>query len=112
MDLVFPHHECSAAHAEVATGRWPFARFYVHAAMVGYQGHKMSKSRGNLVFVSRLRADGVDPAAIRLAVLARHYGQAWELTNGVLGDGLGRLQRWREAVERPAGPPAHHLLDE
>ena len=112
MDLVFPHHECSAAHAEVATGRWPFARFYVHAAMVGYEGHKMSKSRGNLVFVSRLRADGVDPAAIRLAVLGRHYGQAWEWTDGVLESGLGRLQRWREAVDRPVAPPAHHLLDD
>ena len=113
MDLVFPHHECSAAHAEVATGRWPFARSYVHAAMVGYEGHKMSKSRGNLVFVSRLRADGVDPAAIRLAVLGRHYGQAWEWTDDVLDEsGLGRLRRWREAVDRPVAPPAHHLLDE
>ena len=112
MDLVFPHHECSAAHAEVATGRWPFARSYVHAAMVRYQGHKMSKSLGNLVFVSRLRADGVEPAAIRLSVLGRHYGRAWEWTGDVLDEGRGRLRRWREAVDRPAAPPAHLLLDE
>lgn len=112
MDLVFPHHECSAAHAEVATGRWPFARSYVHAAMVRYEGHKMSKSLGNLVFVSRLRADGVEPAAIRLSVLGRHYGRAWEWTGDVLDEGRGRLRRWREAVDRPAAPPAHHLLDE
>ena len=112
MDFVFPHHECSAAHAEVATGRWPFARLYVHAAMVGYEGHKMSKSRGNLVFVSRLRADGVDPAAIRLAVLSRHYGKDWEWTDDVLESGLGRLRRWREAVDRAVAPPAHHLLDD
>ena len=51
----FPHHEMSAAHAEVATGSWPFARAYVHAGMVGLDGEKMSKSRGNLVLVSRLR---------------------------------------------------------
>ena len=54
-DLVFPHHEMCAAHAEVATGQCPYARTYVHAGMVGLDGEKMSKSKGNLVFVSRLR---------------------------------------------------------
>ena len=72
-DLVFPHHEFSAAHAEALTGQHPFARHYAHAGMIGLDGEKMSKSRGNLVFVSRLRADGVDPGAIRLALFAGHY---------------------------------------
>lgn len=56
VDLVFPHHEFSAAHAEAATSARRFARHYVHAGMIGWDGHKMSKSRGNLVLVSRLRA--------------------------------------------------------
>ncbi len=34
-DLVFPHHEMSASHAEVATGERPHAGAYVHAGMVG-----------------------------------------------------------------------------
>ena len=72
-DLIFPHHECSAAHSEVLTGVAPFARHYAHAGMISLDGEKMSKSRGNLVFVSTLRAEGVDPAAIRLALLAGHY---------------------------------------
>ena len=72
-DLIFPHHEFSAAHAECVTGERRFARHYVHAGMIGWDGHKMSKSRGNLVLVSRLRADGVEPAAIRLGLLAGHY---------------------------------------
>jgi L-cysteine:1D-myo-inositol 2-amino-2-deoxy-alpha-D-glucopyranoside ligase len=72
-DLLFPHHEMSAAHAEVGGGRWPFARSYLHAGMVGLDGEKMSKSRGNLVFVSRLRREGVDPGALRLALLSAHY---------------------------------------
>jgi L-cysteine:1D-myo-inositol 2-amino-2-deoxy-alpha-D-glucopyranoside ligase len=63
-DLLFPHHECSAAHAERLTGAAPFARHYVHSGMVGLDGEKMSKSKGNLVFVSRLRADKVDPMAV------------------------------------------------
>ncbi len=103
-DLLFPHHEMSAAHAEVATGRWPFARAYVHAGMVGLEGEKMSKSRGNLVFVSRLRAQGVDPGALRLALLSRHYREDREWTGTVLTAGQERLAAWRAAVARPAGP--------
>jgi L-cysteine:1D-myo-inositol 2-amino-2-deoxy-alpha-D-glucopyranoside ligase len=72
-DLIFPHHEFGAAHAEAHTGVHPFARHYVHAGMIGLDGAKMSKSRGNLVFVSKLRAQGTDPNAIRLALLAGHY---------------------------------------
>ncbi len=72
-DLIFPHHEFSAAHAESATGTDRFARHYVHTGMIGLDGEKMSKSRGNLVFVSKLRGEGVDPAAIRLGLLSGHY---------------------------------------
>ena len=72
-DLIFPHHEFSAAHAECATGERRFARHYVHAGMIGWDGHKMSKSRGNLVLVSRLREQGLDPAVIRLGLFAGHY---------------------------------------
>ena len=72
-DLIFPHHEHSAAHAEALTGDAPFAKHYVHAGMIGLDGEKMSKSRGNLVLVSKLRAAGVDPMAIRLALLDGHY---------------------------------------
>ncbi|HSP36216.1 MAG TPA: cysteine--1-D-myo-inosityl 2-amino-2-deoxy-alpha-D-glucopyranoside ligase [Frankiaceae bacterium] len=109
-DLVFPHHECGAAHAEVATGVWPFARAYVHAAMVAYQGEKMSKSLGNLVFISKLREGGADPGAIRLALLPHRYGDAWEWTDEELDAASERLARWREAVARPSGPSAEALL--
>jgi L-cysteine:1D-myo-inositol 2-amino-2-deoxy-alpha-D-glucopyranoside ligase len=109
-DLVFPHHECGAAHAEVATGTWPFARAYVHAAMVAYAGEKMSKSLGNLVFISRLLDDGADPGAIRLALLAHRYREPWEWTDEQLALAEERLTRWRAAVSRPSGPDASALL--
>jgi L-cysteine:1D-myo-inositol 2-amino-2-deoxy-alpha-D-glucopyranoside ligase len=119
-DLVFPHHEMSASHARVAlapggaggvggvvppgTSRAPaegvFARVYVHAGMVSYHGEKMSKSLGNLVFVSSLLAGGVDPMAIRMALLAHHYRSDWEWTDAVLGDAQVRLDRWRAALAR------------
>ncbi len=105
-DLVFPHHDMSAAHAESLTGEWPFARCYVHQAMVGLEGAKMSKSRGNLVLVSALRRDGVDPGAIRLALLAHHYRCEWSYTDDVLPTAQARLERWRAALSREGGPDA------
>jgi L-cysteine:1D-myo-inositol 2-amino-2-deoxy-alpha-D-glucopyranoside ligase len=103
-DLVFPHHEMSASHARVAHGpaQEVFARVYVHSGLVSYQGAKMSKSLGNLVFVSRLLADGVDPMAIRLALLAHHYRSEWEWTDEVLAAATARLARWRDAIARTA----------
>jgi L-cysteine:1D-myo-inositol 2-amino-2-deoxy-alpha-D-glucopyranoside ligase len=106
VDLVFPHHELGAAHAEVVTGHHPFARAYVHAGMVGYQGEKMSKSRGNLVFVSALRAAGTDPMALRAALLAEHYRRDWEWTPALLSRAEQRLGRWRAATEQDGPDPA------
>ncbi|MCW2671589.1 MAG: cysS2 [Frankiales bacterium] len=109
-DLAFPHHELSAAHAEVATGQVPFAHAYVHAGMVGLDGEKMSKSLGNLVFVSKLLAGGTDPGALRLALLGQHYREDREWTPAQLAEGEARLARWRAAVARPAGAAAEPLL--
>ncbi|GAA1587920.1 cysteine--1-D-myo-inosityl 2-amino-2-deoxy-alpha-D-glucopyranoside ligase [Actinoplanes couchii] len=109
-DLLYPHHECSAAHAEVLTGAEPFAAHYVHAGMIGLDGEKMSKSRGNLVFVSRLRGDGVDPMAVRLGLLSSHYRSDRDWTDDVLKAGQQRLSRWREAAAAPAGPSGEGLL--
>jgi L-cysteine:1D-myo-inositol 2-amino-2-deoxy-alpha-D-glucopyranoside ligase len=109
-DLIFPHHEFGAAHAEANTGVHPFARHYVHSGMIGLDGEKMSKSRGNLVFVSKLRSQGVDPNAIRLALLAGHYraDRAW--TEDLLTAAQERLARWREAAALDAGPGAADVV--
>jgi L-cysteine:1D-myo-inositol 2-amino-2-deoxy-alpha-D-glucopyranoside ligase len=104
-DLIFPHHEFSASHARVALsdgvpGHGAFARCYAHAGMVRLDGEKMSKSLGNLVFVSRLVADGVDPMAVRLAILAHHYRGDWDWTADGLAAAEDRLARWRAALNR------------
>jgi L-cysteine:1D-myo-inositol 2-amino-2-deoxy-alpha-D-glucopyranoside ligase len=78
--------------------------------MVSWQGHKMSKSRGNLVFVSKLRHDGVDPNAIRLALLAHHYRSEWAWTEHGLAGAVARLEMWRAAADAPAGPSAQATL--
>jgi L-cysteine:1D-myo-inositol 2-amino-2-deoxy-alpha-D-glucopyranoside ligase len=104
-DLVFPHHEMCASEAQVARGA-RFARAYAHAGMVGYDGEKMSKSRGNLVFVSALRRSDVDPMAIRLALLRHHYRSDWEWTDAELWDAVDTLDTWRRALSLGAGAPA------
>jgi len=109
-DLVFPHHEYSAVHAEALTATKPFARAYVHAAMIGLDGEKMSKSRGNLVFVSKLRGQGVDPMAIRLALLSGHYRTDRTWTADLLSSAEERLATWRRAVALASGAPAAPLL--
>ena len=75
-DLIFPHHECEIAQSESVNGE-PFSRYWIHAGLVAYQGTKMSKSLGNLVFVSELRKE-IDPRAIRLALMAHHYRSDFE----------------------------------
>ena len=109
-DLVFPHHEMSAAQSEGLTGEATYAGSYVHQAMVGYRGEKMSKSKGNLVKVSVLRRDGVDPMAIRLALLAHHHRAPWEYTDEVLATAQARLDRWREGLSVNTGPSADAAL--
>ena len=109
-DLLYPHHECSAAHAETLTGSRPFASHYVHAGLIGLAGEKMSKSRGNLVFVSRLRGDGVDPMAVRLGLMSGHYRTDRDWTDDVLKAGQERLAQWRAAAVAPAGPSGAGLL--
>ncbi|MDD4868828.1 MAG: cysteine--1-D-myo-inosityl 2-amino-2-deoxy-alpha-D-glucopyranoside ligase, partial [Mycobacterium sp.] len=109
-DLIFPHHEFTAAHAECVMGERRFARHYVHTGMIGWDGHKMSKSRGNLVLVSTLRAQGVEPSAIRLGLLAEHYRADRFWSREVLDGATARLQRWRIATALAAGPDATDVI--
>ncbi len=109
-DLVFPHHEMCAAEAHALTGR-PLAHAYTYQGMVGLDGEKMSKSKGNLVFSSQLRADGVDPMAIRLTVLGHHYRDDWEWEPADLHAAERRLDRWRAATARSGGADAGAVLE-
>ncbi|WP_028709313.1 cysteine--1-D-myo-inosityl 2-amino-2-deoxy-alpha-D-glucopyranoside ligase [Propionicicella superfundia] len=110
-DLAFPHHEMCAAQAVAATGE-PLAEAFVHSGMVGLDGEKMSKSLGNLVLVSTLRAEGSDPMALRLALLAHHYRADWFWTSADLAAAEVRLDRWRRAAARPAGEAADATVSE
>ena len=104
-DLIYPHHECEAAQSEVVTGK-QFVRHWMHQAMVRMDGAKMSKSLGNLVFVSDLLKE-YDPRAIRLAIVAHHYRDSWEWDDAVMPTAAERLEAWQAAADgRPAASPA------
>jgi L-cysteine:1D-myo-inositol 2-amino-2-deoxy-alpha-D-glucopyranoside ligase len=79
--------------------------------MIGLDGEKMSKSRGNLVLVSRLRETGTDPMAVRLGLLAGHYRHDREWFPATLAEAEARLARWRQAVALDSGPAAEPVLD-
>ncbi len=101
-DLVFPHHECEATQSRAANGV-PLARHWMHVAMVSYEGIKMSKSLGNLVFIRNLRHLH-DPRAIRLSLLGHHYRAGFEWFDHDIDDGVTRLDRLITASTRPTGP--------
>ncbi|MDH2415687.1 cysteine--1-D-myo-inosityl 2-amino-2-deoxy-alpha-D-glucopyranoside ligase [Nocardioides sp. CER19] len=109
-DLVFPHHEMSAGHVHVAGDA--FARVYAHAGMVAYDGEKMSKSKGNLVFVSALRNSEIDPMAIRLVLLRHHYRSDWEWTDAQLFDAVDTVGQWRRALSLGRGAPAGPVVED
>lgn len=103
-DLIFPHHECEAAQSEAATGE-PLVRHWMHQAMVRMGGEKMSKSLGNLVFVSDLSL-AWDPRAIRLACLSHHYRNSWEWHDSLMTEASDRLLAWVAASSATENRPS------
>ncbi|KAB7742958.1 cysteine--1-D-myo-inosityl 2-amino-2-deoxy-alpha-D-glucopyranoside ligase [Nostocoides sp. F2B08] len=110
-DLVFPHHEMSALQSVALTGAPTYADHHLYQALVAYDGEKMSKSKGNLVFVSALRESGVDPMVIRALILGQHYRREWEYTDDLLRAAEARVARWREALSVNTGPDAQGTID-
>lgn len=108
-DLIFPHHECSRAQSEAANGV-TFVNHWMHAGMVAYQGTKMSKSLGNLVFVSEL-VKTADPRAIRLALMRHHYRSDWEWFDSDIDTAAAMLDRMHRAAHAPAGPDPDRYAD-
>src|SRR5215218_8938620 len=102
-DLLYPHHESERAQSEAANHA-PFARRWLYTGMVRYQGEKMSKSLGNLIFPRDLVRDH-EPAAIRLALLAHHWRSAWEWDPAELKEAAERLSAWRQACGQLPPPP-------
>jgi L-cysteine:1D-myo-inositol 2-amino-2-deoxy-alpha-D-glucopyranoside ligase len=104
-DLIYPHHECEIAQSESVTGVAPFVRIWAHVGMLRYQGEKMSKSLGNMVFAHDL-LERYSADAVRLALFSHHYRDSWEYTHEAIERAAGRVARLREAACAPSGSGA------
>jgi len=108
-DLIFPHHFMSAQIVKAAYGR-DFAKYFVHAAMIGLAGEKMSKSKGNLVFVSKLLTQQVDPMVIRWALLSGHYQQDRQWSDNLLAVANDQVTAIRSALARSEVAQSEQLI--
>ena len=90
-DLIFPHHENEIAQSEAATGE-PFARYWLHNALLEVRGEKMAKSVGNVVSPRELlrRHRGV---VLRYALLGAHYRSPLEFSEEVIADAAASYDR-------------------
>jgi len=109
-DLIFPHHEMSASQCRAIADQ-KFARTYVHAGMIGLNGEKMSKSLGNLVFVSKLISQGVNPMAIRWALMGHHYTSDLMWTNEILERATYEIDQLQLALAREDVAPTEKVID-
>ena len=110
-DLIFPHHEMCAAQAHVLTGK-ELAASYVHTGMIGLDGEKMSKSKGNLVFVSRLVASGTDPMAVRWALMSDHYRTDRMWSDSLLLEAEAQWESLKKAVDSEQCAPTDSVINE
>ena len=105
LDLCFPHHECEIAQVEPVRDHTPYVRYWMHTAMVGYEGEKMSKSLGNLIMVSDL-LHTYAPDALRLYLAAHHYREAWAYKEKDLQKSQALAERLKQAVGAESGKNA------
>lgn len=92
VDNIFPHHENEIAQSESATGK-PFAHYWLHCEHLLWEGEKMSKSLGNIIYIHGLMKKGYSPRVIRYTLLSTHYRQK-------LNFGFSLLEQSEKALKR------------
>ena len=109
-DLIFPHHFMSAQIIQAAYGR-KFSESFVHAAMISLDGEKMSKSKGNLIFVSKLLESGIDPMILRWALLRGHYQQDRAWSNELLEISTKEVELVRSALAQSEVADTNNVIN-
>ena len=72
VDNIFPHHTNEIAQSESYLGH-EWCHYWFHVEHLNDESGKMSKSKGEFLTVSLLKAKGYNPLAYRLLTLASHY---------------------------------------
>ena len=118
VDLIFPHHEDEIAQSEAATGR-PFVRTWLHCAHLQMSGAKMAKSTGNIARVGELLESGIEPRALRYALISVHYRASLNYTPDSLAAAAAAIDRLDALVaalaayreQRPDDPDLPGVLE-
>ena len=97
IDLRFPHHENERAQTNAIAGR-DVVQHWLHGEHLLFEGKKMAKSSGNVLLVSGLIEAGLDPLALRLALMENRYRSQMDLTWDSLRAADATLRRWRGAM--------------
>jgi len=108
-DLYFPHHYMSNYQASALSNK-PLAKIFSHVGMIGYEGEKMSKSKGNLLFVSKMIQEGVDPISLRIALINRRYRDYFPWDESHLKNAIDTCQRIRSSLSREVCAPTDQLI--
>jgi cysteinyl-tRNA synthetase len=100
LDLVFPHHENEVAQSQAAG--LPFARFWVHHALLNLAGSKMSKSVGNVIDLPTIEAGGIRAVELRYYLSGPHYRSVIDYSDESVRDAAAAYRRIEGFVERAA----------
>ncbi len=102
-DLIFPHHEAEIAQSENYTGS-QFVKTWMHTSMVYYEGKKMSKSLGNMIFISNLLKN-YTPNTIRTLLLSHQYNLPWNFEESELETAAETAEQIEEALVESTQKP-------
>ncbi len=103
-DLIYPHHENEIAQSEAATGVRPVVGHWMHVVLMSLEGEKMSKSKGNMIFV-RDALERVTPEGLRLYLLDVHYRRRMDHDEGRMRRADERSESLAAALgDGPIGP--------
>jgi cysteinyl-tRNA synthetase len=113
-DLIFPHHECEIAQNHALAGH-RVINYWVHTRFLQVEGEKMSKSKGNFYTVRDLinpgpdddhvpdsirEQGGIDPLALRYALMQGQYRKPFNFTLDTLHTAARHVRRYQDAAER------------
>lgn len=110
IDLIYPHHESEIAQSEGATGKIPYAKYWMHTQLVSYKGEKMSKSVGNLVLISEL-LQRYSANAIRYMLLSNHYREPWEFKEEMLSQAEEKMKYITKKLSRVSQKPDPKIIE-
>lgn len=98
IDNIIRHHDYVIAIAESVSGM-PLSRFWLHGAHLYVDGKKMSKSKGNIIYIDDLMKKGYTGEEIRLFLIYKHYRQKLNFTYDKIQKTSDKLRQAYETID-------------